>query len=66
LEKSNKNKDDKSQESRAQAATNRSNKELPAQLKAGVEALSGVDMGGTEVHKNSSLPAQFKAEAISF
>jgi hypothetical protein len=51
--------------SKANADQNNSNKELPAQLKSGVEALSGVDMDGTEVHTNSSLPAQFKAHAFA-
>jgi hypothetical protein len=39
---------------------------MPAQLKASAKASSGADMGGTDVHKDSSLPAQFKPEAISF
>tara|TARA_B100000497_G_C7694475_1_gene423506 strand:+ start:3314 stop:4765 length:1452 start_codon:yes stop_codon:yes gene_type:complete len=47
------------------ASKNNSNKELPAKLKIGVEALSGVDMSDTTVHKNSSLPAQFKAQAFA-
>jgi hypothetical protein len=60
-----KEKNNQHQSSKANADQNNSNKELPAQLKAGLEALSGVDMSGTEVHKNSSLPAQFKAEAFA-
>jgi hypothetical protein len=51
--------------SKANADQNNSNKELPAQLKSGVEALSGVDMSDTQVHKNSALPAQFKAHAFA-
>ena len=38
---------------------------LPAQLKAGVEALSGLSMDHVRVHYGSSKPAQFKALAYA-
>jgi len=38
---------------------------LPAQLKAGVEALSGLSMDHVRVHYGSSKPAQFKAWAYA-
>ena len=38
---------------------------LPAQLKAGVEALSGLSMDLVRVHYGSSKPAQFKALAYA-
>lgn len=37
---------------------------LPAQLKAGVEALSGMSLSGVRVHYNSPEPAQL--QALSF
>ncbi|WP_150574098.1 dual specificity protein phosphatase family protein [Pandoraea aquatica] len=38
---------------------------LPRQLKAGIEALSGVSMDGVEVHRNSSQPGQYDAHAYA-
>jgi hypothetical protein len=38
---------------------------LPAGLKAGVEALSGVAMDGVRVHYDSAMPAQFAAHAYA-
>ncbi|UGQ48475.1 eCIS core domain-containing protein [Massilia endophytica] len=38
---------------------------LPAQLKAGIEALSGISMDDVRVHANSSKPAQFQAHAYA-
>lgn len=41
------------------------NKGLPAQLKDGIEKSSGYSMDDVSVHFSSSLPAQFKAEAMT-
>ncbi|MGC9420386.1 MAG: DUF4157 domain-containing protein [Rhodovulum sp.] len=38
---------------------------LPDQLRAGVESLSGRDMGGVNVHYNSSRPAAVQAHAFA-
>jgi hypothetical protein len=38
---------------------------LPNQLKAGVEALSGIAMDDVRVHRNSSRPAQLQAHAFA-
>lgn len=38
---------------------------LPAQLKSGMEQLSGVDLSDVKVHYNSSQPAQFQAHAYA-
>ncbi|MES2940421.1 MAG: DUF4157 domain-containing protein [Pseudomonadota bacterium] len=38
---------------------------LPAQLRSGIEALSGMDMGGVRVHRNSSRPTQLQALAYA-
>ncbi|MGN6323910.1 MAG: eCIS core domain-containing protein [Dyella sp.] len=38
---------------------------LPLQLRAGIEALSGMDMGNVRVHRNSSKPAQLNALAYA-
>jgi flagellar biosynthesis GTPase FlhF len=38
---------------------------LPARLKAGIEALSGVAMDDVKIHYNSSKPAQMKALAYT-
>lgn len=38
---------------------------LPPQLRAGIEALSGMDMGGVMLHRNSSKPAQLNAHAYA-
>jgi hypothetical protein len=38
---------------------------LPAQLKAGVEALSGLSMDAVRVHYNSARPAQLRAHAYA-
>ena len=38
---------------------------LPAQLRAGIEALSGMDMSGVRVHRNSDKPAQLSALAYA-
>ena len=38
---------------------------LPDQLKAGIEALSGMDMSGVRVHRNSDKPAQLSALAFA-
>ena len=34
---------------------------MPSQLKAGIETLSGVDISGVRVHRNSNKPAQLNA-----
>jgi len=38
---------------------------LPGPLRAGIEALSGMDMSGVRVHRNSSRPAQLQAAAFA-
>ena len=38
---------------------------LPQPLRSGIEALSGFDMGGVRVHRNSSRPAQLQAHAYA-
>ena len=38
---------------------------MPGPLKAGLEALSGMDLSGVRVHKNSSKPAQLNALAYT-
>jgi hypothetical protein len=38
---------------------------LPSQLKAGIESLSGMNMGHVKVHYNSSQPAQLNAHAYA-
>ncbi|HHG83704.1 MAG TPA: DUF4157 domain-containing protein, partial [Bacteroidetes bacterium] len=38
---------------------------LPSQLKAGIESLSGVDMGDVKVNYGSSKPGQMKALAVA-
>ncbi|MEM9023524.1 MAG: DUF4157 domain-containing protein [Bacteroidota bacterium] len=38
---------------------------LPDQLRSGLEALSGMDMGDVQVHRNSSKPAQLFAHAYT-
>ena len=38
---------------------------LPATLRAGIEALSGLDMSGVRVHRSSSKPAQVNAAAYA-
>lgn len=38
---------------------------LPARLRSGIESLSGVDMSGVRVHRNSSKPAQLQALAYA-
>lgn len=38
---------------------------LPSQLRAGIEALSGMDMGDVVLHRNSSKPAQLNAHAYA-
>ncbi|WP_404649139.1 eCIS core domain-containing protein [Dyella flagellata] len=38
---------------------------LPSQLRTGIEALSGMDMGNVVVHRNSSKPAQLNALAYA-
>ncbi|MCW2244945.1 hypothetical protein M2352_000536 [Azospirillum fermentarium] len=38
---------------------------LPAHVKAGVEALSGLSLEGVRVHRNSPRPAQFQAHAMT-
>jgi hypothetical protein len=38
---------------------------LPHQLRSGIEALSGVDMGDVTVHRNSAKPAQLSAAAYA-
>jgi|GEM_PF-1572024 len=40
-------------------------KGLPAQLRSGVEALSGISMDGVQVHYNSEQPAQLNAKAYA-
>jgi hypothetical protein len=38
---------------------------LPAQLRSGIEQLSGISLSGAKVHYNSTQPAQFKAHAYA-
>lgn len=38
---------------------------LPSQLRAGIESLSGTDMGDVVVHRNSAKPAQLNAHAYA-
>lgn len=38
---------------------------MPDQLKQGIEALSGVQLDQVRVHRNSTVPARFGAEAIA-
>lgn len=38
---------------------------LPAQLRSGIESLSGVDMSDVRIHRNSSKPAQLQALAYA-
>lgn len=38
---------------------------LPAQLKTGIQSLSGLSLDGVRVHRNSPLPAQLKAHALA-
>ena len=38
---------------------------IPDQLRASIEALSGVDMSGVRVHRNSAKPAQLNALALA-
>ena len=38
---------------------------LPPSLRAGIESLSGMDMGGVTVHRNSARPAQLNALAYA-
>ena len=38
---------------------------LPAGLRAGIESLSGLDMSGVRVHRNSSKPAALQAHAYA-
>lgn len=38
---------------------------LPAQLASGISQLSGVDLGGVKVHRNSAKPAQLNALAYA-
>lgn len=38
---------------------------LPSPLRAGIEALSGIDMGNVVVHRNSGKPAQLNAHAYA-
>lgn len=48
---------------RAAPASNRTG--LPESLKSGIEALSGMDMSGVRVHRNSSKPATLQAHAYA-
>lgn len=51
---------------RAEAVDARSNQTgMPNQLKAGIESLSGMDMSGVRVHRNSDKPAQLNALAYA-
>jgi len=38
---------------------------LPADLKSGIENLSGIDMDAVKVHYNSSKPGQLNADAFA-
>ncbi|MDT8998216.1 DUF4157 domain-containing protein [Paucibacter sp. APW11] len=38
---------------------------LPAELRSGIESLSGVDMSGVRVHRNSNKPAALQAHAYA-
>lgn len=40
-------------------------KGLPAPLKTGIESLSGMDLSGVRVHRNSPKPAQLQAHAFA-
>lgn len=42
-----------------------SNTVLPAQLKSGIESMSGMSMDNVKVHYNSSQPAQLSAHAYA-
>ena len=48
-----------------QKATSPNKTGLPEDLKAGVESLSGIDMGDVRVHRNSRTPAQLNALAYT-
>lgn len=47
------------------AESQRSEGGLPAQLRSGIEQLSGLPMDGVRVHLNSSRPAQLQAHAFT-
>lgn len=49
---------------KAEAATQRSDG-LPAQLRAGMEQLSGADLSGVKVHYNSASPQELAAHAYT-
>ncbi|MGB3183726.1 MAG: DUF4157 domain-containing protein [Cyclobacteriaceae bacterium] len=49
----------------ASAGAKSSNSDLPAQLQHNMEAMSGVSLAGTKVHKNSAAPAQLNAHAYA-
>lgn len=51
------------QQQRAGPGANRTG--LPDKLKTGIEALSGMDMSGVRVHRNSSKPAALQAHAYA-
>ncbi|PTT89971.1 hypothetical protein DBR42_06860, partial [Pelomonas sp. HMWF004] len=51
---------------RAEPAQRQENRTgMPDGLKAGIESLSGMDMSGVRVHRNSSQPAQLNALAYA-
>jgi hypothetical protein len=52
-------------QAKAPAQLKANNTGLPDQLKAGVEATSGLDMSDVKVHYNSSQPAQLNAYAYA-
>jgi len=47
------------------APTRQKRNGLPAQLQAGIETLSGMDLGDVTVHRNSAKPAQLSALAYA-
>lgn len=49
----------------AQHEEKTNNTGLPNQLKSGIESLSGLDMSGVRVHRNSDKPAQLNALAYA-
>ena len=51
--------------SKVPAAPSTSPAALPQRLQSGVESLSGVDMRGVKVHRNSAEPARWQAQAFA-
>jgi len=49
----------------SKAVIQKSSSSLPDYLQAGIQSLSGIDVSNTNVHLNSSQPAQFSANAYA-